>query len=134
MWVSLIDNGLAFISAGVFSLADARDPIRRAVAEKLIRSSARTTRPTSLPLQPPFYSWQGSGYIFIVAAMTFALMKEANLPIYIGYAACIAVPPIVTFTLPGVTAMPNVLPTQFWERRPGRPRCIPGHRGGGHPF
>ena len=44
---------------------------------------------------------------------TFALMKKANLPIYIGYAACIAVPPIVTFTLPGVPAMPNVMPTTF---------------------
>ena len=39
--------------------------------------------------------------------------EAANLPIYIGYAAVVAVPPIVSFTLPGVTAMPNVLPTSF---------------------
>ena len=45
--------------------------------------------------------------------MAFGLMKAANLPIYIGYAAVVAVPPIVSFTLPGVTAMPNVLPTSF---------------------
>ena len=109
-----INNGLAFISAGIFSYLMRETRSGEAVAEKMIKVIGADHSPYIIAVTAAILQLAGiQSYIFIVAAMTFSLMKEANLPIYIGYAACIAVPPIVTFTLPGVTAMPNVLPTTF---------------------
>ncbi len=108
------NNGLAFISAGIFSYLMRETKSGEAVAEKMIKVIGADHSPYIIAVTAAILQLAGiQSYIFIVAAMTFSLMKEANLPIYIGYAACIAVPPIITFTMPGVTAMPNVLPTKF---------------------
>ena len=107
-------NGLGFISAGLFSYLMRETKSGEAMAATLIKVTGADLSPYIIAVVAALLQLAGiNTYIFIVATMTFALMKQANLPIYIGYAACIAVPPIVTFTLPGVTAMPNVLPTTF---------------------
>lgn len=109
-----IQSGLAFISAGMFSYLMRETRSGEAIAEKFIAIIGADHSPYIIAVTAAVLQLAGiQSYIFIVAAMTFSLMKKANLPIYIGYAACIAVPPIVTFTMPGVTAMPNVLPTTF---------------------
>lgn len=109
-----IQSGLAFISAGMFSYLMRETRSGEAIAEKFIAIIGADHSPYIIAVTAAVLQLAGiQSYIFIVAAMTFSLMKKANLPIYIGYAACIAVPPIVTFTFPGVTAMPNVLPTTF---------------------
>lgn len=109
-----IDSGLAFISAGLFSYLMRETRSGEAIAEKFIKVIGADHSPYIIAVTAAVLQLAGiQSYIFIVATMTFSLMKKANLPIYIGYAACIAVPPIVTFTMPGVTAMPNVLPTTF---------------------
>lgn len=109
-----VDNGLAFISAGLFSYLMRETRSGEAIANKMIKLIGADHSPYIIAVTAAVLQLAGiQSYIFIVAAMTFSLMKEANLPIYIGYAACVAVPPIVTFTFPGVTAMPNVLPTTF---------------------
>lgn len=110
----IAQNGLGFISAGLFSYLMRETKSGEAMAATLIKITGADLSPYIIAVVAALLQLAGiNTYIFIVATMTFALMKQANLPIYIGYAACIAVPPIVTFTLPGVTAMPNVLPTTF---------------------
>ena len=110
----IAQNGLGFISAGLFSYLMRETKSGEAMAAALIKITGADLSPYIIAVVAALLQLAGiNTYIFIVATMTFALMKQANLPIYIGYAACIAVPPIVTFTLPGVTAMPNVLPTTF---------------------
>ena len=107
-------NGLGFISAGLFSFLMRETKSGESMAETLIKYTNPNFTPYLIAIVAALLQLAGiNTYIFIVATMTFALMKKADLPIYIGYAACIAVPPIVTFTLPGVPAMPNVMPTTF---------------------
>lgn len=109
-----IDSGLAFISAGMFSYLMRETRAGESIAEKLIGLIGADYSPYIIAGVAAILNLAGiQSYIFIAAAITFPLMKKANLPIYIGYAACIAVPPIVTFTFPGVAAMPNVLPTTY---------------------
>lgn len=109
-----LQSGLAFISAGLFSYLMRETRSGEAIAEKFIAIIGADHSPYIIAVTAAILQLAGiQSYIFIVATMTFSLMKKANLPIYIGYAACIAVPPIVTFTMPGVTAMPNVLPTMM---------------------
>ena len=108
------DSGLAFISAGLFSYLMRETRSGEAIADKFIKVIGADHSPYIIAVTAAVLQLAGiQSYIFIVATMTFSLMKKADLPIYIGYAACIAVPPIITFTMPGVTAMPNVLPTTF---------------------
>ena len=52
-------------------------------------------------------------YMFIMANIAFALMKASNMSMRVAYCACIGVPPLITFCMPGSPAMPNVLPTTF---------------------
>lgn len=40
-------------------------------------------------------------------------MRSSDMPISIGFASCVGIPPIISFCLPGVTALPNVIPTTF---------------------
>ena len=109
-----LENGFAFISAGLFSYLMRETRSGEAIADKFINIIGADHSPYIIAVTAAVLQLAGiQSYIFIVATMTFSLMKRANLPIYIGYAACIAVPPIVTFTMPGVSAMPNVLPTTF---------------------
>lgn len=109
-----LQSGLAFISAGLFSYLMRETRSGEAIADKFIKIIGADHSPYIIAVTAAVLQLAGiQSYIFIVATMTFSLMKQANLPIYIGYAACIAVPPIITFTMPGVTAMPNVLPTTF---------------------
>lgn len=109
-----LQNGLAFMSAGLFSYLMRETRSGEAIANTMIKLIGADHSPYIIAVTAAVLQLAGiQSYIFIVAAMTFSLMKQANLPIYIGYAACVAVPPIVTFTFPGVTAMPNVLPTTF---------------------
>ncbi len=110
----IAENGLGFISAGLFSYLMRETKSGESMAATMIKYINPDYSPYIIAITAALLQLAGiNTYIFIVATMTFSLMKKANLPIYIGYAACIAVPPIVTFTLPGVPAMPNVLPTQF---------------------
>lgn len=118
-WISgvgefISSNGLGFISAGLFSFLMRETKSGEAMAETLIKYTKADFTPYLIAIVAALLQLAGiNTYIFIVATMAFALMKKANLPNYIGYAACVAVPPIITFTLPGVPAMPNVLPTTF---------------------
>ena len=105
---------LAFMSAGIFSYLMRETKCGEAIGQTFIKYVGGDNAPFILAIVAAILQLAGiQTYIFIVAAMAFGLMKAANLPIYIGYAAVVAVPPIVSFTLPGVTAMPNVLPTSF---------------------
>lgn len=118
-WVSGVGTfatqyALAFMSAGIFSYLMRETRCGESVGQAFIRFVGGDNAPFILAIVAAILQLAGiQTYIFIVAAMAFGLMKAANLPIYIGYAAVVAVPPIVSFTLPGVTAMPNVLPTTF---------------------
>lgn len=110
----IAQNGFGFISAGLFSFLMRETKSGESMANTMIKYISADYSPYIIAITAALLQLAGiNTYIFIVATMTFSLMKKANLPIYIGYAACIAVPPIVTFTFPGVPAMPNVLPTQF---------------------
>ncbi|MBR1781272.1 MAG: GntP family permease [Oscillospiraceae bacterium] len=107
-------NGFGFISAGLFSFLMRETKSGESMANTMIKWINPDFSPYIIAIVAALLQLAGiNTYIFIVATMTFSLMKKVDLPIYIGYAACIAVPPIVTFTLPGVPAMPNVLPTMF---------------------
>ena len=118
-WVSGIgefatQNGLAFISASLFGYLMRETKSGEAVAMRMVKITGADHAPYIIAGTAAILQLAGiSSYQFIVAAMAFSLMKEANLPIYIGYAACVGVSPIVSFSLPGVTAMPNVLPTTY---------------------
>ena len=118
-WVSGIgqfatQNGLAFISASLFGYLMRETKSGEAVAMRMVRITGADHAPYIIAATAAILQLAGiSSYMFIVSAMAFSLMKEANLPIYLGYAACVGVSPIVSFTLPGVTAMPNVLPTTY---------------------
>lgn len=110
----IAQNGFGFISAGLFSFLMRETKSGESMANTMIKYISADYSPYIIAITAALLQLAGiNTYIFIVATMTFSLMKKANLPIYIGYAACIAVPPIVTFTFPGVPAMPNVLPTMF---------------------
>ena len=118
-WISGVgkfigENGFGFISAGLFSYLMRETKSGESMAATMIKYISADYSPYIIAITAALLQLAGiNTYIFIVATMTFSLMKKANLPIYIGYAACIAVPPIITFTMPGVPAMPNVLPTTF---------------------
>ena len=86
-----------------------------AIADKFIKIIGADHSPYIIAVTAAVLQLAGiQSYIFIVATMTFSLMKQANLPIYIGYAACISgAIPSSPSRCPGVTAMPNVLPTTF---------------------
>ncbi len=118
-WISgvgefITQNGLGFVSAGLFSYLMRETKSGESMAETLIKITNPDFSPYLIAIVSALLMLAGiNTYMFIVATMAFALMKKANLPLYVGYAACIAVPPITTFTLPGVPAMPNVLPTTF---------------------
>ncbi len=51
--------------------------------------------------------------VFTIAALSFSVMKEANLPNYIGLVAYFAVSDITIFCLPGVPHNVNLLPTTY---------------------
>ena len=118
-WISgvgefISQNGLGFISAGLFSFLMRETKSGESMAETLLKFTKADFVPYLIAIVGALLQLAGiNTYMFIVATMAFALLKKADLPVYIGYAACIAVPPIVTFSLPGVPAMPNVLPTTF---------------------
>lgn len=106
--------GLAFISSGIFSWLMRETRCGESIGKTMVKLVGGDNVPYILAITAAILQMAGiQSYIFIVAVMAFSLCKEANLPIYIGYAAVVAVPPIVSFTLPGVTAMPNVLPTNY---------------------
>lgn len=123
-----IESGLAFISAGFFSYLRRETRSGETIAEKFIALIGADHSPYIIAATAAVLQLAGiQSYIFIVAAMTFSLMEKANLPIYIGCAACIAMLPIVTFTFPGVTAKPNVLPTTYFAPPAPFPDAGPGH-------
>ena len=106
--------GLPFMSAGIFSFLMRETRSGEAVGKTLTGAIGGDNSPFLLAGVAAILQLAGiNTYIFVVATMAFSLMKAADLPIYIGYAAVVAVPPIVSFTLPGVTALPNILPTEF---------------------
>jgi H+/gluconate symporter-like permease len=105
---------LAFMSAGIFSWLMRETRSGESIGKTIVKFAGGDNVPYILAITAAILQLAGiQTYIFIVAIMAFSLMKSANLPIYIGYAATVAVPPIISFTFPGVTAMPNVLPTQY---------------------
>lgn len=108
------DYGLAFMSAGIFSWLMRETRSGESIGQTMVKFVGGDNVPYILAITAAILQLAGiQSYIFIVAVMAFSLMKSANLPIYIGYAAVVAVPPIISFTMPGVTAMPNVLPTTY---------------------
>lgn len=118
-WVSGIgsfatENGLAFIAGSLFGYLLRETRSGESIAARLIRVIGADHAPYIIAATAAILQLAGiSTYQIIVATMSFALMREANLPIYIAYAACVGVSPIISFTMPGVTAMPNVLPTTY---------------------
>ena len=110
----IINNGMVFFSSGVFAFVMRETRTGDAMANKIVEVMGVKFSPYAIFVVAALLQLAGINmYLFIVAPMVFSLMKASDLPINIGYAACIAAPPIVSFSLPGVTAMPNVLPTTY---------------------
>ena len=108
----ITNNAMVFFSSGVFAFVMRETRSGDAMADKVIKLMGVKYAPFAIIVVSALLQLAGINmYLFIVTPMVFSLMKAADLPIGIGYAAAIAAPPIISFTLPGVTALPNVLPT-----------------------
>lgn len=110
----IVNNSMVFFSSGVFAFVMRETRTGDSMAHTIVEKFGVQFSPYAIFVVSALLQLAGINmYLFIVAPIVFSLMKEADLPINIGYAACIAAPPIVSFTLPGVTALPNVLPTTY---------------------
>ncbi|MCR5785419.1 MAG: GntP family permease [Eubacterium sp.] len=110
----VINNAMIFFSSGVFAFVMRETRTGEAMANTIVDKMGVKYAPYAIFIVSALLQLAGiSMYQFIVAPIVFSMMKSANLPLNIGYAAAIAAPPIISFTLPGVTALPNVLPTTY---------------------
>lgn len=107
-------SGLMFLSAGLFSFLMRETRSGEALAKKLVTLFGVDKTPLIIALVATSLQLAGiSSYTYIVASIAFPLLKESDLPVGVGFAACVGCPPIVAFCMPGVTALPNVLPTTY---------------------
>lgn len=108
------NNVLTFGSAGVFTFVMRETKCGEAMAKKIVGWIGEKNAPFAIVIISALLQLAGiQTYLFIVAPLTFALIKAADLPVHVGYASAMAAPCIMGFTLPGVTSMPNILPTTF---------------------
>lgn len=107
-------SALMFMSAGLFSFLMRETRSGEALAKKLVSAIGVNRTPLIIALVATCLQLAGiSSYTYIVASIAFPLLKESDLPIGIGFAACVGCPPIVAFCMPGVTSLPNVIPTSY---------------------
>lgn len=107
-------SGLLFLSAGLFSFLMRETRSGEALARKLVSITGVNKAPLIIALVACCLQLAGiNSYTYIVASIAFPLLKEADLPIGVGFAACVGCPPIISFCLPGVTSLPNALPTDY---------------------
>lgn len=110
----IINNAMVFFSSGVFAFVMRETRTGESMANTIVGKMGAKYAPYAIFVVAALLQLAGINmYLFIVAPIVFSLMESADLPIGIGYAACIAAPPIVSFSMPGVTALPNVLPTTY---------------------
>ena len=130
-WVSGVGTfatqfALAFMSAGIFSYLMRETKCGEAIGQTFIKYVGGDNAPFILAIVAAILQLAGiQTYIFIVAAMAFGLMKAANLPIYIGYAAVVAVPPIVSFTFRVLQRCQTFCQLLSLERQHGQHRAYP---------
>ena len=107
-------SGLMFLSAGLFSFLMRETRSGEALAKTLVGKIGINKTPLIIALVAVCLQLAGiSSYTYIVASIAFPLLKESDLPVSIGFAACVGCPPIVAFCMPGVTSLPNALPTDY---------------------
>ena len=107
-------SALMFMSAGLFSFLMRETRSGEALAKKLVGAIGVDKTPLIIALVAICLQLAGiQSYTYIVASIAFPLLKESDLPVGVGFAACVGCPPIIAFCMPGVTAMPNAIPTSY---------------------
>lgn len=110
MGAFISNNALVFISSGIFAFVMRETKSGESVANKLVHVIGAKHAPYAIILVVALLQLGGiNTYLFIVAPLCYPLMKAADLPFNIAYAAAVSAAPIVSFCLPGVTSMANIL-------------------------
>ncbi len=109
----VINNAMVYLSAGLFAFLMRETKSGNAIADNMVRLIGANRAPIIIIVLTAIIQIAGISTYVLVAPIAIALMRAADMPISIGYASCMGIPPLISFCLPGVTAMPNVLPTTF---------------------
>lgn len=106
-------QAVLYFSAGTFAFLMRETKSGNAIADNMVKLLGANRAPVVIVIITAIIQIAGVSTYVLVAPIALALMRAADMPISIGFAACVGIPPLISFMLPGVTALPNVIPTNF---------------------
>lgn len=106
-------QAVLYFSAGTFAFLMRETKSGNAIADNMVRILGANRAPIIIVIITAIIQIAGVSTYVLVAPIALALMRASDMPISIGFASCVGIPPLISFMLPGVTALPNVIPTTF---------------------
>lgn len=105
---------LMFMASGIFSYVMSETRAGEALAMKLLHKIGNDKAPFIVFLISAILVAGGIGnYVFIVAPISWALMKAADLPNYVGFIGMSVAAPVIGTCVPGMPSAINIIPTTY---------------------
>lgn len=105
---------LLMLSGALFGCAMSASGCSDAMGRFLVNKLGAKNAPYVVMIDTILAALGGSPvYVFIVGAVSVAVMSKANLPMYIALAAMSGTGVLISFCMPGFAGLPNVLPTIY---------------------
>ena len=105
---------LMFMASGIFSYVMSETRAGEALAMKLLHKVGNNKAPFIVFGISAIMVAGGIGnYVFIVAPISWALMKAADLPNYVGFIGMSVAAPVIGTCVPGMPSAINIIPTTY---------------------